>query len=231
MAQSDPALTALLQRAEIRRASELAKARTPGISTGFASLDAELPGGGWPSGVLTEILPAHEGIGELRLLSPALATLSQRGLKLAWIAPPYLPYAPALVAAGIDLSTLMLVKTSAPTDSLWAAEQCLKSAACAALLFWPHHKTTYTDLRRLQLAAAETSTFIFLFRPPQTAQSSSPAALRLKLAAASGGLSIHILKRRGLQLSHPLFLSPAPPHAMARPLLSSAPIRPESIAV
>ena len=68
----------------------------PGIASGFAPLDAELPGGGWPCGALTELLPQHEGIGELRILGPALAQLAAQGKFIAWIAPPYLPYAPAL---------------------------------------------------------------------------------------------------------------------------------------
>jgi protein ImuA len=43
------------------------------VDTGYASLSAELPSGGWPLGALIELLPAHSGIGELRLLQPALA--------------------------------------------------------------------------------------------------------------------------------------------------------------
>lgn len=87
----------------IWRGKDLACTRTPGIPTGFSSLDAELPGGGWPVSSIIEIMPAHEGIDELRFLSPALATLSQVGKFLAWINPPYRPYAPALATAGIAL--------------------------------------------------------------------------------------------------------------------------------
>src|SRR2546427_5463009 len=103
---------ALLERPDIWRGDALSSAGTPAIPSGFPGLDAELPGGGWPAGALTEILPAHEGIGELRLLGSALAGLSQRGLRLAWIAPPHLPYAPALAAAGIDISDLVIFRTA-----------------------------------------------------------------------------------------------------------------------
>ena len=72
-------------------------------------LDAELPGGGWPATALIEILPQHEGIGELRILGHTLARLSNEGRSLAWIAPPHLPYAPALQAAGIDLARLLFL--------------------------------------------------------------------------------------------------------------------------
>ena len=31
------------------------------LTSGFAELDAELPGGGWPLGALCELLPRHVG--------------------------------------------------------------------------------------------------------------------------------------------------------------------------
>src|SRR5260221_2246946 len=113
---------ALLDRRDIWRGDSLSRAGTPAIPCGFPGLDAELPGGGWPAGALTEILPAHEGIGELRLLGPALAGLSQLGLRLAWIAPPHLPYAPALAAAGNDISKLVIFPTAPPEKKLLAAQ-------------------------------------------------------------------------------------------------------------
>src|SRR5260221_12776212 len=111
---------ALLDRPDIWRGDSLSRAGTPAIPCGVPGLDAELPGGGWPAGALTEILPAHEGIGELRLLGPALAGLSQRGLRLAWIAPPALPHGPALAAAGIDIANLVIVRTASSKETLWA---------------------------------------------------------------------------------------------------------------
>ena len=55
------------------RASQLGAGRQRCTASGFALLDAQLPGGGWPHGVLTELLLAQPGIGELRLLAPTLA--------------------------------------------------------------------------------------------------------------------------------------------------------------
>lgn len=69
--QAPPALHPALWRAS--QVGGAPGRRTP---TGFDALDAQLPGGGWPHGVLTELLLAQPGIGELRLLAPALATLS-----------------------------------------------------------------------------------------------------------------------------------------------------------
>jgi protein ImuA len=194
------------QHPGIWRGSELARTGCPGIASGFAVLDAELPGGGWPRGVLTEILPQHEGIGELRILGPALAQLSSQGKFIAWIAPPYLPYAPALAAAGIALERIVIVKTTKDSDSLWATEQALRSTACGGVLAWPRD-ICYAQLRRLQLAAEGGRCLAVLFRPPQAAREPSPAALRIALATSAGGLALSILKRRGAPLSRSIFLS------------------------
>src|SRR5437899_5972810 len=149
MASMPISFAALLDRPDIWRGQALSRGGAPTLPCGFPGLDAELPGGGWPAGALTEILPAHEGIGELRLLGPALAGLSRRGLRLAWIAPPHLPYAPALAAAGIDIARLVIVRTASRKETLWAVEQALASNACGAVLAWPRG-AKYAALRRLQ---------------------------------------------------------------------------------
>jgi hypothetical protein len=202
--------SALLDRPDIWRGDSLNRAGASVVASGFPALDAGLPGGGWPAGTLTEILPAHQGIGELRLLGPALAGLSRRGLRLAWIAPPHLPYAPALAAAGIDIAKLVIVRTASLKETLWAAEQALASNACGAVLAWPE-SAKYAELRRLQIAAEGGQALAFLFRPPETAGESSPAALRIALGTADGGLAVHPFKRRGTPLARPILLPAMPP--------------------
>jgi cell division inhibitor SulA/protein ImuA len=203
------ALSDILRHGLVWRAGELSRAELPGIPSGFHALDAELPGGGWPAGALTELLPEHAGIGEVRALGPALAQLSNEGRWLAWIAPPYLPYAPALEAAGIDLARVMVVRTRSPQDALWAIEQALQSSACGAVLGWPE-KISFAQLRRLQIAAEGSPALAFLFRPPLAAREASPAALRLHLQSIKGELAVRILKRRGGPLARPILLTPAP---------------------
>ncbi|MCG6873711.1 MAG: translesion DNA synthesis-associated protein ImuA [Betaproteobacteria bacterium] len=198
-------LHAILQRSDVRRGAELGRVAVPSVPSGFPALDAELPGGGWPASALTEILPRHEGIGELRLLGPALARLAGAGRCLAWIAPPYLPYAPALAAAGIDLARLLIVRTGSAKEALWATEQALRAGVCGAVLAWPG-ETRYPDLRRLQLAAEASSGLAVLFRAPQAARDASPAPLRLLLGTADGGLAVRIVKRRGTPLAQPVLL-------------------------
>jgi hypothetical protein len=202
--------TALLGRPDIWRGDSLSRVETPSLPSGFCALDTELPGGGWPVGALTEVLPAHEGIGELRLLGPALAALSKRGSWLVWIAPPHLPYVPAFAAAGVDMAKVIIVRTVSPRETLWAAEQTLRSNVCGAVLAWLQ-AAKYTELRRLQLAAEGGRAAVFLFRPGGSASESSPAALRIALGTASGGLTVRLLKRRGAPLTRPIQLPAMPP--------------------
>jgi hypothetical protein len=205
------------------RAPQLA---APAVPTGFQVLDGELPGGGWPRGALTEILGSQEGIGELALLLPALGALTWAGKRVIWLAPPHLPYAPALAAAGGNLAQLAVVRAPGRRDALWAAEQALRSGSCHALLGWLR-RSSYDDLRRLAVAAEGSSAFVALFRPREAAAESSPACLRLALevnkADAPDGntLSLHILKRRGMPAAAPLRLAvKRPVHALARSAFS-----------
>ncbi len=208
MLARDPSHSALPVHPALWRGSDLARAALPGVPSGFPLLDAEIPGRGWPVGSLTEILRAHEGIGELRLLAPALATLSAQGKRLAWISPPYVPYAPALARAGIDPGRLFLVKTGSDKEALWAVEQALRSNACGAVLAWPR-SPKYAELRRLQLAAEGSRSLALLFRTSRAAGESSPAALRIALDPEQGALVLRILKRRGAPLDRPLLLPAA----------------------
>lgn len=117
---------------QLRRHPAIWRRRAPPantLSTGFPALDAVLPDAGWPLGALTEILVSREGTGELRLVMPALAELAARGRWLAWVAPPYVPYAPALVARGIVLPRLLWVRSRHTAQQLWSAEQALRSGA------------------------------------------------------------------------------------------------------
>lgn len=226
MAIPTAALDAVLHRHPVWRGGALAQPAARAVPSGFAVLDRELPGGGWPSGALSEILCMSQGIGELQLVLPALAALSRAGGRIAWLAPPHLPYAPALAAAGLRLELLTVVRAPGRRDALWAAEQVLRAGACRALLAWLP-RASYAELRRLALAAEAGTAIAALFRPPQAAQESSPAPLRLALEPCGGELAVHILKRRGARLAAPLRIPiPRPVHAVGGALLP--PPRPRS---
>jgi cell division inhibitor SulA/protein ImuA len=172
----------------------------PVLATGWPRLEAELPGGGWPLGTLIELLLPRHGVGELSLLLPALrnalAPLDAGPRWLTWIGPPHEPYAPALAQAGVPVERLLLVRVTGLRERLWAIEQALASAGCAAVLAWCEAVPDQA-LRRLKLAAAQGRTLAVLLRPLRFRTEASPAALRLALLPTPQGPVVEIVKRRG----------------------------------
>lgn len=173
-------LESMLAARTLWHAGRMATAAVDAEPSGHAALDALLPQGGWPRSALTELLLPVDGVGELSLLFPALARLTQRGETVAVVAPPYVPYATAWQAAGVDLAQLQVIE-AAPRDALWAFEQCLRSGACAAVLGWPANADAQA-LRRLQVAAGSGECLGFALRDRRHAVNPSPAALRLEHA-------------------------------------------------
>ncbi len=193
--REEAALAEVLRHPGIWRRGTAARATVDAQPTGLAELDTRLPGGGWPRGALSEILIEHDGIGECSLLLPALAALTEAKQRVVFVAPPYIPYPPALAAAGIDLSYVVHIDASA-ADTHWTAEQCLRAGCCGAVLSWMP-STDYQKLRRLQLAAETGAAIGFVFRPLAAAKETSPAALRVQVSIAQGLPKIDILKCRG----------------------------------
>jgi hypothetical protein len=205
------ALATLLAHPAIWRGDDCAP-EPAAVPSGFAALDAVLPGRGWPQGALTELLIEREGIGEIRLTLPALAHLQAQRRDVVWIAPPYRPYAPALAAAGIDLARLVIVHCKTPQDALWAFEQSLRAPECGAAFAW---LATHDErvLRRLQVAARERRTWGVLWRRPGQRGSATAAPLRLALAPQDGRLAVRVLKRRGAELPQPVLIDVERPAA------------------
>jgi len=213
------------------RASEMSPSAAHGLASEFDQLDAQLPGGGWPTGMLTELITRHAGVGELRLLVPVLRRLTQAGKVVILLAPPLIPYAPALASFGIDLDYLIIIQASNAADRLWAVEQTLKSASFGALLAWlPERRTRPEHLRRMQLAAQTATGPVFLFRELEAQFSPSPAPLRLLLLPRPNEqLSVQVLKRRGPVMATPMMLELPRPNASI-PLKTSI-TAPDSVTV
>ena len=214
------------------RGGELEQSQQPAIATGYATLDAQLPGGGWPTGTLTEVLHDAAGIGEISFLAAALARAAGDDRMIAWINAPHLPYAPALAQAGIPLHRCLVVRPSHREDALWAAEQALKSGACGAVLFWldgalrqagREKANEYASLRRLQMAAEAGHAMAIHFRSTAAERLSTPAHLRVVLQREAGMLSVRIPKRRGPPLTTPLRISAG--YASRRPTILPVPTR------
>jgi len=175
----------------------------PVWSTGKSALDARLPGGGWPTASLIEVLLENTGLGEVQLFLPALVECQRSTAQgrteapwIVWIAPPHEPYAPALAQQGIELRRLLVVRPNSATEALWAAEQALASGVCAAVLLWLKG-TDDRWLRRLKLAAEAGGALGVLFRPERHRFEFSPASLRLLMTQGERETRLNLLKVQG----------------------------------
>jgi len=165
-------------------------------TTGFDQLDKELPQHGWPQDELSEFLSPQWGMGELQLLSPALATLSQQQRWIVWVSPPWQPYGPALVQQGVNVNNLLLIHVNNDKERLWAMETCLQSGACSLVLGWPH-KILPQQIKRLHLAAKKGRGWCLLMRHSDYAQHPSPAPLRMTARMSGAHFELCLIKRRG----------------------------------
>ncbi len=221
---SHPRSSSSLRRVEdfgdaVWHADALARTTGATVASGHAVLDAQLPGGGWPVGGLSEILQLQSGQHEWRLLLPALTQPDGRGranAPVVLVGAPHLPFGPGLLAQGLDARRLLCVRAATPVERLWATEQALRCAEVSAVLVWlPQVRAD--ALRRLQMAALAHQKLLFVMRPAQAQMDASPAMLRLLISntpAADGvwcdALQVRVLKRRGPPLEHPLLLIARP---------------------
>ncbi|MBV7543909.1 translesion DNA synthesis-associated protein ImuA [Acidovorax sp. sic0104] len=189
--------------------------------SGYALLDEQLPGGGWPVGALSEVLQPLPGLHEWQLVLPALAqALATRSGAVVGVAPPYEPFGPVLQARGLTARRLCLVQAQG-ASALWAVEQALRCRDVLAVMAWLP-QVQPAALRRLQLAAAQQQQLLWVFRPLAAAPKALPALLRLQVqsptrvsrqgqgaqgkAVAFPAMEVNILKRRGPPLVQDLHL-------------------------
>ncbi|MES2886844.1 MAG: translesion DNA synthesis-associated protein ImuA [Pseudomonadota bacterium] len=209
-------------KAALWRATELPCNGHPTVPTGHAALDAALPGGGWPTHSLTEILSPQAAVLEWRLLGPAWRRLASRRRPLVWIAPPQCPHLPGLQHAGVTADQLIWVQAQTAAERLWAAEQVIKSNDFGALMVWlPQARAE--QLRRLQLCAQAVEGLVFAWRPAVAQWTPSAAPLRaLVTAGADWDLQVHLFKRQGPAHEVPLSLPcvPGPLSTLMTPRLA-----------
>lgn len=132
------------------RASQIGGGAQATSPSGFAVLDAELPGGGWPHGVLTELLLSQPGIGELRLLAPVLRAVSM----------PVVPVPPAAT----PVSSTRHRRTGAAGTAAAASPVRAFGAADAAGVSSPARPVSGSP--RTAAATPDTGRCVMLFDPP-----------------------------------------------------------------
>ena len=200
-------------REEIRRIERRPPQRVCFVSSGRPEVDALLPGGGFPRGSLTELAggPASGKTG--LVLSALTAAMGTEGLA-AFVDGRGELYPPAVLALGIDLSRLLVVR-SAPArqegegvrNALWAAETLLASGAFEAVAIdvpielarararWAAHLDGM--MRRLRAAAEKGGAVALWLGLPGGAR--VPSAVRLELSAGPAGVQVRRAFARGAE--------------------------------
>lgn len=180
--------------------------RNQTAASGYRVLDRELPNGGWPSAVLTELLLDEPDIGELDLLKNALLQMTAAGKTLVLLASAERKLAVKLNDWGVDLSQIVLIETEHPASHIATVERIMREPHFGALLCWlPEARDDH--LQRLHAAVRKSKGWAFIFRPIEQQNRPTPAMLRILCRpAASTCISLKIIKRRGIVQGKPLVL-------------------------
>lgn len=219
-------LQQVLQRPDLWKGRNGPAQSSSGLSTGYTDLDKKLLYKGWPQRGLVELQQNSFGHAEWHLLLPSMKALLAEPGYIFLINPPAIPYAPALMQQGIDPKRLLVVETGKKRDCMASVLEILAANCSIALCFWePREKLFYAELRKLQLAASQSSSLCFLMReaPSNKARnySSSPAVLKLRLQNYPQGLRLSINKQRGSYRQGEVLL-PWPNYLTSSPFLKAA---------
>lgn len=183
--------------ASLWRGNELGSSVTQVVSTGWAELDKELPGGGWPCHAITEVLQSQPSTAEWRLLAPALQAIVAADKMIVVVGPAKHPHLPGLRRMGLDERHLVWIQADSPAQRLWVTEQLVKSNACGALVAWLP-QARQEQIRRLQICSQICDGPVFLCRPAAAQHEASAAPLRIQLGLdLDWALRLQVLKRKG----------------------------------
>ena len=197
-------------QAAIWRGTELGSPVTTVVSSGFAALDAELPGAGWPCHSLTEILQPQPTVAEWRLLAPAIRHVVANGGNVVVVGPPKWPHLPGLRHIGLDERHLVWIQAETPAERLWVTEQLVKTNAAGLLVSWLP-QARQEQIRRLQVCSQACDGPVFLCRPAAAEHEPSAAPLRVQLRfGLDWELHVRLLKRKGPTHEGAVVLSSVP---------------------
>ena len=158
---------------------------------GLPLLDDALPGGGLPlvglhrfAGASPEWDAAAAAGFALALARRLLAATPARPVPLAWIGPA-LPYAPGLVALGLDPARLLTVRAAGEADLLWSLEEVARSGQAQVVIAQLRGLDRIAG-RRLQLAAERGGSALLVLESRPLGEP-VPALTRWRVAAAPAG--------------------------------------------
>ncbi len=174
------------------------------LPLGIVAVDAAL-GGGLARGALHEIaapseahLAAATGFA-LGLAAPAQARVCWLAEDMA-LAESGTPYGPGLDTFGLAPERLLTVSVARPRDLLWAMEEALRCRAVGVVIGEVRDSAVSTvALRRLSLAAAESSALALLLRAAPVDEASTAATRWIVGAAPNDCFAAQLVRnRRGL---------------------------------
>jgi len=196
--------------AALWRATELGQVAGGACASGWPILDAELPAGGWPCGVVTELLQPQPGVCEWRLLGPVLSAITGKGKDVVLIGPPRALCASGIAQYGVDERRLVWIRAEAPAERLWSTEQLVKAGSAGAVVAWlPQARPEH--LRRLQTCSRACTGPVFVCRPLAASHEASAAPLRAVVELGEGwAIDVRLVKRRGAAHERPIALQAMP---------------------
>jgi protein ImuA len=176
-------------------AARLQNASGRSFRTGLDALDALAPGGAFACAAVHELL-SHNAKSKPLFVATLLAR-STTGGAIIWSDPDHTLFPPALVAHGVSLDRLYLLRPK-PADQTWAVAECLRSRGVAAVVA-ALPQLSRIEARRLQLAAEQGGGVGIFLRPPGRASEIYAAATRWLVRPAPGERTI---QRWNIQLIH-----------------------------
>jgi recombination protein RecA len=217
--RSEAAIAELFGRlgSRLERAESLEASSTK-LCLDWRELDAALPDGGLPRGVVELAAPrALGGGGSIALAAVRAAQLRDAKAWCAWVDPESTLYAPGVAYAGVDLARLLVVRPSR-AEMARAAVKVVASRAFDVVVVdvdavagttrehaangakkrraaWPMDVT----VRKLALVAGEGGTTVLLMTDSLAPRAVPwPVALRLELSRTESAIDVRVAKdRRG----------------------------------
>ena len=151
---------------------------TPGLPTGFALLDAILPGGGIPHGRITELL-APAGLGKTTIARSLVTATLRGGGSVAWV--DATRTLDPRDSAAIETEALWVIRPPDPTRGPWCTDLLLRSGAFALVVLDGAPVLPRTVAVRLAQLARESDAALLLLGDG-TRASEIGGALRVRLA-------------------------------------------------
>ena len=168
-----------------------------GFTTTLDALDVLAGPKAFARGAVHEIL-CEKGQSPAMFFATVLARAACGERQIVWSDPQRQLYPPAIAAAGIPLSRLLILWPRNEKDELWALTECLRCSGVGVALACPKFLSTI-EARRLQLAAERGGGVGILLRPNSAKCTPYAAATRWLVSAIPGERTVQKWK---VQLIH-----------------------------